>query len=376
MNITIATGLYPPEIGGPATYARMLETELPPRGFSVKIVPFGWVRHYPKIIRHFVYGWKLWQESKGCDVLYALDPISVGVPAVAVAKLRGVPFLVRLGGDYAWEQGRMRFGLTDTLDTHFEHPERWPLPVKFFAKLQTFVVSRAKRVIVPSKYLKQVVTKWGVRAENIQVIYSALYPLRVTAARENLRREFEYAYPTIVTAGRLVPWKGFSGLISVVAKLRTAFPQITLIIIGDGDERERLEAQVAELHLAKHVWFTGSISKDALGATIKAADVFALNTAYEGLSHQLIEVMDIGTPIVTTNAGGNPELISDGVNGYLVPFNDEVALEGAIARVLNHPESRERLAQSARGRSKEFSKDKVVAELVTLLHSFNEKTVT
>lgn len=367
MNVTIATGLYPPEIGGPATYAAMLEEELPAHGFTFTMVPFGWVRRYPKVIRHVVYFWKLWRASKDTDMVYALDPTSVGLAAYYVAKFRKKPFLVRLGGDYAWEQGRMRFGVTDTLDEFLEKPESWPFMVKQIARVQKFVVSKAVRVVVPSKYLRKVVMQWGIEPKQIKVIYSALYPLEVRGTRQELREELECPYPTIVSAGRLVPWKGFAALIDVVERLRHHFPQIALVIVGDGDEKAVLEEKVARLKLAQHVWFTGSITKDALGATIKAADVFVLNTAYEGLSHQLIEVMDIGTPIVTTNAGGNPELITDGVNGFLVDFNDVEALIEAITRVLGHPESRERLVQSARGRSKEFAKEVVVKEIVALL---------
>lgn len=370
MKITIATGLYPPEIGGPATYAAMLESELPSRGIHVTTVPFGLVRHYPKVIRHLAYAWKLWRASKGTNVIYALDPISVGVPALLVARLRRATFLVRLGGDYAWEQGRMRFGITDTLDEYLKKRAAAPFAVRALAAVQTFVVNRARRVIVPSEYLKRVVMQWGITEKKIKVIYSALYPLEVKDTRQQLREEFKYPYPTIVSAGRLVPWKGFSALIDVIATLRYQFPQIVLIIVGDGEDKLWLENKVADLKLSQHVWFTGSVSKEALGATIKAADAFVLNTAYEGLSHQLIEVMDLGTPIVTTTAGGNPELITDGVNGFLVEFNDAPALTEAISRVLNHPESRERMVQSARARSKQFTKEKVVGEIVSLLAKY------
>lgn len=370
MKITIATGLYPPEIGGPATYAAMLEKDLPPRGIEVVTVPFGWVRHYPKIIRHFIYAWKLWQNSRQADFIYALDPISVGLPATLVSRIRRLPLLVRLGGDYAWEQGRVRFGLTETLDEYLEQTNSRPWQVKIFAKLQTFVVSKAKQVIVPSEYLKSVVMKWGIEENKIKVIYSALYPLEVSASREVLREELSYSHPTIVSAGRLVPWKGFAGLIEVVSKLQDQYPDISLIIIGDGEERHRLQELVAELKLTGRVRFMGSLTKDALGAAIKAADVFVLNTAYEGLSHQLIEVMDVGTPIVTTRAGGNAELITDGVNGFLVEFDNVEELSEAISRVLNHPESRERIVQTARGRSKQFAKETVVNEIETLLRNF------
>jgi len=370
MKITIATGLYPPEIGGPATYAAMLESELPQYGFSITTVPFGLVRHYPKVIRHIVYTWKLWRASKQAEIIYALDPVSVGVSAWLVAKLRRKPLLVRLGGDYAWEQGRMRFGITDTLDEYLKKQSAAPFPVRAFAVVQTFVVDRAQYVIVPSEYLKRVVRQWGITEKKIKVIYSALYPLDVKHTRQQLHEEFKYPYPTITSAGRLVPWKGFAALIDVIATLRYQFPQIVLIIVGDGKDKRWLENKVADLKLSQHVWFTGSISKEALGATIKAADAFVLNTAYEGLSHQILEVMDLGTPIVTTKVGGNPELITDGVNGILVPFNDTEALTEAITRILNHPESRERMTQSARARSKEFVKEKMIKEIVSLLAKY------
>jgi glycosyltransferase involved in cell wall biosynthesis len=372
MKITIATGLYPPEIGGPATYAAMLEKELPEKGIEVNVVPFGWVRHYPKGIRHVIYAYKLWRESRGSGIIYALDPVSVGLPAMLVAKLTRKSFLVRLGGDYAWEQGRGRFGLTETLDEYIVNIDKAPLPVRILAKTQTFVVNKASKIIAPSSYLKTIVSAWGVIPDSIVVIHSSLDKIEVSASKEKLRQQFNYTYPTIVSSGRLVPWKGFSVLIEVLGNLVKNHPQISLIIVGDGPDMIALKNKVADMKLSKHVRFVGSISKDALGATVKAADLFVLNTSYEGLSHQLIEVMDLGTPIVTTDVGGNPELITNGVNGFLVEYNNPEALEEAILRVLNHPESVERMTQSARGRSKDFDKSKTISQLVELLQTYKK----
>jgi glycosyltransferase involved in cell wall biosynthesis len=369
MNILIATGLYPPEIGGPATYTVLLEDRLPQRGINITTIPFGWVRHYPKVVRHVIYAYKLWEESKKVDAIYALDSISVGIPSLLVARLRRKPFLIRLGGDYAWEQGRMRFGLTETLDEYLTKKTPRPLQVKLLATLQAFVVKRAVKVVAPSQYLKGVIEQWGVPAERITVIHSALYPLTVEASKEELREQFAFTSPTLVSAGRLVPWKGFPALMRVVAVLKSTYPEITLVIVGDGEEGEKLAAEAKSLGIAQSVRFVGRVSKEALGATIKAADVFVLNTAYEGLSHQLIEVMDLGTPIVTTTAGGNTELITDTINGFLVPFNDEVAMADAIKRVLDYPETRNRIIQSARARSKDFSESNMITEIETLLKS-------
>ena len=367
MKLLIATGLYAPDIGGPATYALMLEDELPKRGHSVTIVPFGWVRHYPKIIRHIVYAYKLWSEAKQADIIYALDSISVGIPALLVAKMTRTPFLLRLGGDYAWEQGRNRFGLTTTLDEYLAKPAGRPVMVRLLAWLQTQVAKRAVRVVAPSHYLKQVFTKWGVEENKIEVIYSALLPIEVDGTKEELREQLSFTTPTIISAGRLVSWKGFSTLLQVAATLIKKYPALTLVIAGDGPEEARLKQQAQDLDIASSVRFVGRISKEALGASIKAADVFVLNTAYEGLSHQLVEVMDLGTPIVTTPAGGNIELITDSVDGFLVPFNNAEKLGEAIERILDHPETRTRIVQSARVRAADFSADKKIAELDELL---------
>jgi glycosyltransferase involved in cell wall biosynthesis len=369
MKVLIATGLYPPEIGGPATYALLLEEELPLRGVAITMVPFGWVRHYPKGIRHVVYAYKLWQQSKSADCIYALDPISVGLPALIIATLRRKPFLIRLGGDYAWEQGRVRFGVTKTLDEYLVTKKDRPLMVRLLAALQSFVTKRAVKVIAPSRYLKSVIEKWGVPEKNIEVIYSALYPLSVEGTKEELHDQLSFTTPTIVSAGRLVPWKGFAALLSVIARLKNIYPDISLVIVGDGEEHGMLANETKKLGIETHVRFVGRLSKEALGASIKGADVFVLNTAYEGLSHQLIEVMDLGTPVVTTIAGGNPELITDGVNGFLVPFNDVDAMIDAIKRVLDYPETRTRIIQSAHARSKEFAQPIMIAKIEAVLKS-------
>lgn len=373
MKVLVAAGLYPPEIGGPATYAKMLESDLPNHNVEVVTIPFSLVRNYTKLLRHFVYAVKLWKSCKDCDVIYALDPVSVGLPAMVIAKIRRKTFLLRLGGDYAWEQGSNRFGVTDTLD-EFWSSRNWPWPVKLMVFIESLVARSADKVVVPSEYLKGIVKQWGVESENLVVIYSALFPIEVNEDKDELRSMFSYSYPTIVSSGRLVPWKGFSGLIQVVKKLEGEFPDVALKIIGDGELRTQLESEVEKLGLQGKVEFVGSVPKDTLGKMVKAADVFVLNTAYEGLSHQLIEVMDIGTPIVTTKVGGNTELIDDGVEGALIQFNDLTELKSTIARTLNEKEKTSEQIRVAQLRSEQFLKKDSVSSLVDLLYCVTQRT--
>jgi glycosyltransferase involved in cell wall biosynthesis len=369
IELLIATGLYPPDIGGPATYARMLEEKLPAHGFTVTIVAFTSVRHLPKVVRHSVFAWKLLWASRGKDVVYALDPISVGIPARIVASVMGKPFIIRLGGDYAWEQGQQRFGVEANLDAYTINPKAAPWQVRVLAFLQTTIVKSALFVVLPSEYLKSIVVTWGVSAERIRVMYSSLHPLEVSASKENLRAELGHKGQVITSVGRLVPWKGFLGLIEAFAMLKGDLPETTLRIIGDGPQLEELRRKAAELGVSDRVALVGKLDKAALGKEIKASDLFVLNTEYEGLSHQLLEVMDLGVPIVTTRVGGNPELITDAISGILIEVGDTVGLGKAMKHVLLNEGTQLRLTQNARLRTQDFSQDAVVLKVANFLKS-------
>jgi len=110
MKLLIATGLYAPEIGGPATYTAFLEKHLLRYGVAYEVLPFSVVRKYPKVIRHFAYLIKLLLRSRGTTALYALDTVSVGLPVCIASFLTRKPYLLRVPGDYAWEQGQQRYG--------------------------------------------------------------------------------------------------------------------------------------------------------------------------------------------------------------------------------------------------------------------------
>ncbi len=369
VKILVAAGLYPPDIGGPATYAKMLEEVLPPAGFELQVLPFGEVRKYPKLFRHVIYAWRLWRHAKDSDVVYALDQVSVGLPALLVSKLARKPFLVRLGGDYAWEQGQQRFGVTATLDEYTDNKRSMPRPVKWLASVQSLVTRSATKVIVPSDYMKGIASTWNKNNDNIVRIYSVLHSIEVSGSKEELRQQLEYTKPTIVTAARLVPWKGVEALLDVTKELSAVYDEIELVVIGSGSEEEKLKLYAKENGLSDRVRFTGSLAKEALGAAVKAADVFVLNTAYEGMSHQLLEVMDLEVPIVTTKVGGNPELITDRESGLLVTFNDRDALAKSIDELLKDDFLREKLVAKAKVRTVDFEKELVTKQLIELLQS-------
>lgn len=369
IKLLIATGLYPPDIGGPATYSKMLEEKLAAHNVTTIIVQFGSVRHLPKVIRHIVFFFILIKKARGAHIVYALDPISVGVPARLVASILRKTFLVRLGGDYAWEQGQQRFGLQETLDEYTRNPTDAKWQVRLLAHIQRSIVKSAAYVVLPSQYLKSIVVTWGISPSKIRVIYSALFPLQVAGSKSTIRQQLAYEGSVLVSSGRFVPWKGFVELIEVVAALVPLIPDISLVIIGDGPLHDVLVDKVKMCNVEDRVRLVGRLSKEALGAAIKGADIFILNTSYEGLSHQLLEVMDLSIPIVTTNIGGNPELITDGISGTLVAVGDTEELAKAIMHLVANEQSRIRLAQNARLRTLDFTQEAVVEKFATFLHT-------
>lgn len=103
MKIVIATGIYPPQIGGPAQYAKNLATEFIRKGHKVKIVTYRLENFLPSGIRHFYFFFKLASTLSGVDFVLALDTFSVGLPSVLAAKLFGKKIIIRTGGDFLWE---------------------------------------------------------------------------------------------------------------------------------------------------------------------------------------------------------------------------------------------------------------------------------
>ncbi len=369
LRLLIATGLYPPEMGGPATYTTFLEKHLQGHNVSLKVIPYSVVRKYPKIFRHIMYTCVLIWQTRHIDVLYALDTVSVGLPVYIAGLVTRTPYMLRVPGDYAWEQGQQRFGITETLDEYLLQTRNFRWQVKLMAWIQKKVATKARHVIVPSEYMRGVVGKWGVDVRKVTRIYSALKTLDVTTPKEVLRRKYEYEDFVVLTAGRLVPWKGMFVLIDAVTGLRARGIPISLHILGDGVCRADLLEKVKELHATQYIHFDGVCERSDMAERIKAADVFVLNTSYEGLSHQLVEVMSIGTPVVTTPVGGNVELVKNGETGMFVTYNSEKEIADALTRMYTEPEYGKILSEKARTQIGKFHEDVVIKEFVLMLQT-------
>ncbi|MHB8651688.1 MAG: glycosyltransferase family 4 protein [Minisyncoccota bacterium] len=367
MRILIATGIYPPDIGGPATYSKLLYEELPKEGFDVQVLSFGEVRHLPKLVRHIAYFVKAIQAGKHADIIFAQDPVSVGLPAMLAAKFLGKRFVLKVVGDYAWEQGTSRFGVHDSLDYFSKRYLEYPFFVRLLKRIEYRVALCAERVVVPSEYLAGIVSNWGIERKKITVVYNAYKYQEMKESCEELRKELRLEGKVILTASRLVPWKGFGTLIELFPSVLKEVPDATLYIVGSGPEEDSLKKLIREHNLEAKVILLGQLPRAILLRYLKAADLFVLNTFYEGFSHHILEAMSLGTPVLTTRVGGNPELIVDQQEGLLVAYNDKKALTEKIYGVLSGRIETKTMVESARKKSLKFTIERMIKDTITAL---------
>jgi glycosyltransferase involved in cell wall biosynthesis len=370
ITILIATGIYPPDIGGPATYSKLLHDELPRKGIGVRVLSFGEVCRFPRIFRHFFYFIKVLKRAKKVDIVYAQDPVSVGFPAMLATKILRKKFYLKVVGDYAWEQYLQKKG-SDFISPDDFQKQKFDFLTELRRRIERKTAKEAEKIIVPSNYLKNIVKAWGVEENKIKVIYNAFTPAIIKEKREALRDKFKIDEFSIFTIGRLVPWKGFSLLIDIIKD----FPDLKLIIAGDGPDRKKLEEKVKKLKLDERVKFTGRIKHKEVYQYKKACDLFILNTGYEGFSHNLLEALYIGIPIITTKVGGNPELIKDNFNGLLVSYNNKRELSEAIKKIINNNDLAIELANNGKKGILNFSKEKMIREVEECMRTWEHENI-
>src|SRR3989344_209222 len=155
MKVLIATGIYSPDVGGPATYSALLEKELPKRGVEVKIITYGKLKNYPWILRQPAYFFRIFLAARNVDIIYAQDILNSGISSYVAASIWRKKFLLKIVGDYAWEQGAQRFGVKEVLDEFLDRQYGfmvnfgdglWGFGFNFFGFVKNFVGGGAKKI--------------------------------------------------------------------------------------------------------------------------------------------------------------------------------------------------------------------------------------
>lgn len=298
--------------------------------------------------------------AKRADILYVNGLAGPEMAAVLAGKLLAKPVVLKIVGDNAWELA-IRRGWTNWGIDEFQQMRPSP-KAQLVRRLVRQFAQLATKLIVPSEYLKRIVSGWGVPPKKIAVIRNAL-----TLVEEQNRSDSGIALGPgrlIVTCARLYPWKNIEFLIRLLPDLP---PDVKLAIVGDGPERDRLEREAVNTGVLDRVHFAGSVSQSTVQEYLRAADIFTLHTRYEGLSHVILEAMHACTPIVASEVGGNPEVIISGRNGLLVPLNDHHMMVSTLQRLLDDPTEGRKLAAVARNDVQSYRWDLLLDRTISTL---------
>jgi len=275
---------------------------------------------------------------------------------------------------------KRRFG-ANVIDAHFAYPEGYAAALLGrWLRMRTCVTLRgtevplardprrrarmidamqqATRVFAVSESLKRHAIELGIAGERITVVPNGVDTAKFRRLdRAAARREIGLHddAPVLISVGALVERKGFHRVFECLSSLRGTFPGLQYLIVGgpgpEGDWRAELERRATEQGVRDCVVFVGTLGAEALHVPLSAADVFVLATSNEGWANVFLEAMACGLPVVTTDVGGNAEVVSDTRLGIVVPFGDRERLTAAIRDALARRWDRDAIVAHAREES-------------------------
>ena len=384
MKIMIVTGIFPPDCGGPATYIPILAEELSKRNHEIMVITLS---EEPKLIKDN-YPYKIFRikrkqfkfarfikmvfsiikTGKHCDLIFA-NGIHFE-PVISNMFLRK-PLIHKFVGDYAWEKAQSMKWIHDTFEDF--QKTKYSFKIELMKAIRTFAARRSQKIIVPSIFLKSIVEGWSIQENKISVVYNA--------AEENIKWQTNITVPLttkykLIYAGRLVRWKNIDKLIELLIDM----PDCGLIIAGDGEEKLRLMQITEKLGITNRVYFAGYRNKEELYALMKQSQLFILFSNYEGLPHILLEAMNLGLPIICSDAGGTGELMKDRINCVLTEKNDLESLKKTVLQILSDKSFQNKLIEGGKKTVAQFTVKKMIdetenifMEIVSINKKRNEK---
>jgi glycosyltransferase involved in cell wall biosynthesis len=374
MRILIATPIYPPEAGGPATYtvelARRLSADheitivayadegLAPSG--CKLIAIS--KQLPLASRLTAFFKVILQEAKRADIIYVQNAVAAGFPAAVAGMLSHKPVVLKMVGDEAWERatqaGKTKLPLDEFHSRGFKGPKTLML-----IEMQKWVLSHVTKVVPPSQFLRDIIVEYyNIPADKVEVNYNA-FESSPSSGGPTPRRAHQ-----LLSVGRLVAWKGVDGIIRAFAMIREKFPDANLVVAGDGPEEKHLHKIAAASGVNDGITFTGRLGRAEIDALERQSGLLILNSTYEGLPHIALESFAAQTPIIATNIPGTREAVIDNDSGLLVSPQNDQELAGAIGLLLTDASLREKLVAGGERLLKEkFSWE---AHIKTLLAVF------
>lgn len=360
MKVLIVSGIWPPDVGGPASHAPEVAGWLRDRGHEVEAVvtadaapasevyPVRFVsRSLPPGVRHAAALRLIAARARRADVVYSTGMFGRSSLGAFLAR---TPLVLKLTADPAFERARRR-GLVEGEVGEFQSGGGGPIAGGLRAARDA-AVARAAHIVCPSGFMRDLVVSWGVPGDKVTLLPNPAPRVKDAAVFD------PGPHPVLAFAGRLTAQKDLGVALAAVREL----DGVRLLIAGDGPERARLEAAAGE-----RVEFLGALSRAEVLGLLRAADAAILSSAWENFPHGVVEALAVGTPVIATRTGGVAEVVTDGENGLLVEPGDAVAFAAAVRRYLGDDELRARLQAAAVPSVAAYDADAVYVRLESIL---------
>jgi len=338
MDILITVGIFPPDIGGPASFVPKISKYLINKGHNVKIICLSDKEHLtykdeidlirinrnlPIILRWLKTIVKIYNVSKKSDLIFVNG---LGTETTIANIFSRKKVLRKIVGDPVWERVYNKKLTKESFDEFQKNKHG------LFISLQKFIrnwsINKSNLIITPSEHLKTFIEKIGFD-NKIFVINNGVIieqPNKVV---------FENRILNLLVVSRLVSQKNIDSIIKATKAMDNE--EIILNIVGDGSEINNLKHLVEKYELGEKVNFIGKIESQKLNEYLKDADIFIQASNYEGLPHSILEAINYEIPILSTEVGGCSVLLNKGERGYIIPMPiSETGITEGIRTIINN----------------------------------------
>ena len=365
MRILVTVGIFPPDIGGPATFvpkiAKYFQDELNYEieiltlsdnknsnindDFSVKRID----RNLPIIYRWLKTIFTIYKLGKNKDLIFVNG---LGTEATIANIFLKKKIIRKIVGDPVWERAYSKAKISESFDEF--QVKNYGFSIWLQKKVRSFSIKKSDIVVTPSKHLKNFILNLGFK-NKIEIINNGVF---IPEENTNI---FTNDQINITIVSRLVSHKNIEKIIKAISDLNS--PLINLNIIGDGPELNQLQKISLESNNKDNIIFHGKLNRDDINHIFLKSDIYIQASNYEGLPHSLLEAMSYGIPVLCTPVGECKEILGNEDRGYILDLPvSKNNIKSKISQIIGEKD----IANKKGERGKDF-----INEKYNLTNSFN-----
>ena len=365
MRVLVTVGIYPPDIGGPATFvpkiAKYFQDELNYEieiltlsdnknsnindDFSVKRID----RNLPIIYRWLKTIFTIYKMGKNKDLIFVNG---LGTETTIANIFLKKKIIRKIVGDPVWERAYSKAKISESFDEF--QVKNYGFSISLQKKVRSFSIKKSDIVVTPSKHLKNFILNLGFK-NKIEIINNGVF---IPEENTNI---FTNDQINITIVSRLVSHKNIKKIIRAISDLND--PLIYLNIIGDGPELNQLQKISLESNNKDNIIFHGKLNRDDINHIFLKSDIYIQASNYEGLPHSLLEAMSYGIPVLCTPVGECKEILGNEDRGYILDLPvSKNNIKSKISEIIGE----KNIANKKGERGKDF-----INEKYNLTNSFN-----